>query len=237
MWNSRCVLLIASNIRTYLGLNSNHGLFHLLCLINCYAEGFNSFIRVQMGVYVYLENRHQNLYLIWLRALKCKFSKLHKFNSHWIFFVQSRFTFPVVESTITRRHPCQWAYFIYALNHHKFCEILLVDTSEKASEPQMVFLIREVIKTIMPPFLDFLIIISRDGTLLVNPKDNIQCIWFTELGILNSSNLDDVTGWCEHSVNRNLGSMIMRINIGWVIGQHCWYINKHHYTQCTLAPC
>ena len=82
-------------IRTHLELNSNHAPFHLPFLINCYANGFNSFIRVQRSAYVFVKIRHQNLYLVWVWAFKCKFWQLYNFSSHWIteYFFSKQFLF------------------------------------------------------------------------------------------------------------------------------------------------
>ena len=147
-------------IRTHLELNSNHAPFHLPFLINCYANGFNSFIRVQRSAYVFVKIRHQNLYLVWVWAFKCKFWQLYNFSSHWIseyFFSLNNSALVLIirciESAITRRHPCQ---------HCELCLIFVrfhLLTLVKRPASLKWFFLSKVIKATMPPFLDFLIII------------------------------------------------------------------------------
>ena len=132
-------------IRTHLELNSNHAPFHLPFLINCYANGFNSFIRVQRSAYVFVKIRHQNLYLVWVWAFKCKFWQLYNFSSHWI---TEYFSLNNSCSALVLIIRCIWishyptSPLLTLWTMSNFWEISLVDTCEKTSEPQMVLLIQ-----------------------------------------------------------------------------------------------
>ena len=124
-------------IRTHLELNSNHAPFHLPFLINCYANGFNSFIRVQRSAYVFVKIRHQNLYLVWVWAFKCKFWQLYNLTSHWI---TESFSLNNICSALVLIIRCIW------ISHYPTSPLPTLWTMsnfcEKTSEPQMVLLIQ-----------------------------------------------------------------------------------------------